>query len=285
MRVEFSDNIKQDIRDLISSIPFDFRHLNAGKYIDSFEELNLRITENIGFQCEIAFNNTILLSQASIEIIWSITYAHFIYYKLYCKGIKPDGQTIELNNENWIIPKEMLTASTHALINNESFDFLDSYPRNFCDVNEIGKIFKYALIFFLSHELFHVKYYETYSDSLHEENNCDIDALKLILNSSGENDYLIKSKGICYGLMILNVYGIHTNYFDGITHPFTYDRLIKNIELFFGKENDKIWGLVLAMFALHMTEKGISQPTDEFETFHDCIIEYKRIFENSNANK
>lgn len=284
MTVEFSDNVKNDLRDLMLSFPMYFRNLNADGQIETFEHLKLRITDNSEFQCEIAFNNTILISEITIEIIWYLTYAHLVYYALFCKGTKPAGQIMKLQSENWEVPKEMIKAAVNVLSNKSSFRFTENFPRNFYSDNEFGKIFKYTLLFFLSHELFHVKWYAMFNELLTEENNCDIDALRLILNSADDNDYLIKSKGVCLGLMILNIYGVHTSNFDGITHPYTYDRLINNLELFFGKESDKIWGLSVAIFALHMTEKQIPQPKNEFDNFFDCVIAYKQILENENAS-
>ena len=277
MKVDFNDNIKDDIIELINLIPCAFNQLKISKQIDDFENLNIRITDKTEFQCEIAFNNTILISELTIEMIWCMTYAHLTYYNLFCKGIKPDGQFIEFNNENWNISKEMLSKSIKWFTNNEPFSFSNSFPRTFRDDNEIGIIFKYALLFFLSHELFHVKFNGNYSTLIDEENKCDIEAIKLILNASEDKYYLYKAKGICVGLMILNIYGVHTNNYDGKSHPYSYDRLINNLKLFFGKENDKIWGLILAIFALHMTQKQIKQPRKEFDNFYDCIIEYKRI--------
>ncbi|PTB92935.1 hypothetical protein C9994_13465 [Marivirga lumbricoides] len=284
MTVEFSENIKSDLRDFMLSFPMYFRDLNAGRQIETFNHLKLRITDNNEFQCEIAFNNTILISETTIEIIWCLTYAHLLYYNLFCKGTKPDGQIMTLQSENWEVPKEMIKSAVNGLSSKSDFCFAENFPRNFYNDNEFGKIFKYSLLLFLSHELFHVKWNGKFKDSLTEENNCDIDALRLILNSADDSDYLAKSKGVCLGLMILNIYGIHTSNFDGITHPYTYDRLINNLELFFGKESDKIWGFSVAIFALHMTEKEIKQPKNEFDNFFDCVIAYKEILENKNGS-
>lgn len=282
MNVEFADSVKKDLKDLVNSFPSHFRKLEVHKQVGEFDRLNLRITDKQGFQCEIAFNNTILISEDTIEIIWCLTYAHIIFYELYCKAVQPDGQIVSLKEDAWKIPKLMILSSVDFLISkpNSNFQFNEEFPRSFYDNNEYGVIFKYAMLFFLSHELFHVKWNGKFTELMMEENNCDIDACKLILNSLDDTDYLYKSKGVCFGLMILNIYGIHANNFDGKTHPYTYDRLINNLELFFGQENDKIWGVCVAIFSLHLTEKKITQPKTEFDNFYDCVIAYKQILQN-----
>jgi hypothetical protein len=136
--------------------------------------------------------------------------------------------------------------------------------------------------------MFHIKHYNKFQELMLEENECDLDALRLILNSIEDADYLLKMKGVCIGLMIINVYGIHTGNYDGKSHPLTYDRLINNLKLFFGQENDKVWGFVVALFALHMTKEGLVNEENnqkEFNTFYDCILGYKTILEMHNSSK
>ena len=279
MKIDFEKTIKINIIDLIQDIHDSYRELDAQSIIDDFENLSLKITDNPRFQCEIVFNNTILLSETTIEMLWSITYAHIEYYNIFCKNIKPNGQTLNLKHSDWDIGKQMLENTVSSLTRNIDLILPKNSPRPIFSNTEIGLVFKYTLLFFISHELFHVVNFNKFENLIDEENQCDIDAIQLLLKSSEDSNYLNKAKGICYGLMVLNVYGIHTKNYDGKTHPYTYDRLIGNLELFFNKENDNIWGPAVAMFALHMTENNIEQPNEEFENFYDCILKYKEILE------
>jgi hypothetical protein len=283
MEIQFTQNTKEDIKELISSIIEELKILTIEEYVDFYEDLIIRITDSDEFQCELAFNSCILLSEKAIEAIWLICYAHLTFYTLVCQGTKADGQIIQLNDEDWKIPKEMLSIATAFLSKNESLIFSNSYPRTFNKNTQLAKVFKYALMFFISHELFHVKYNGIYENLIEEEDQCDKSALDLILKTIDSDDMEFKSHGVCLGLMILNVYGVHTNNFDGTSHPYTYDRLIDNLAIHFDSEN-KIWGLAVAIFALHMTEKDIQQPKIEFENFYDCILEYKKILKTNTSN-
>ena len=277
MIIEFEENIKEDIKIMVLDLESKLENIKPTG-IEKFEEITLSINSNEFYQCEIIFGSTIRISQKTIEILWSLNYAHLYFYEHFCKGVLPEGQTITLNEEKWglIIPQLEWAVNN---LNGINSDFSESFNRDFKNTNSYGLISGYSLLFFISHELFHTLNSKKFNEILEEENQCDFDATMFIINALSDIDYIERSKGVALGLMMINVYGIHSENYDGKTHPFTYDRLIDNLSLCFGNENDKIWGIVVAMFALHLSNKRIQQPTNVHDNFYQCMLSYKKILE------
>jgi hypothetical protein len=280
MKVEFTDSISSDIVELASSLPALLISIKPDG-VSRFDDLTIKITDSHKFQCEIAFDSYILISQRTLEIIWSLNYAHLYFYNTFCKGLQPQGQWLELKGEEWNNIKPQLSWAVGAS-KGSADPFLSKFNRDFFSDNCYGKVFAYTLLYFISHELFHIVHSKESHTIIEEERNCDFSATNFIINGLSDDYYLERAKGIALGLIVLNVYGIHSSNYDGKTHPFTYDRLIENLSLIFGKENDKIWGFVMALFSLHCTEKGISKPTEEFENFYDAMQGYKKLLESNN---
>jgi hypothetical protein len=278
MKVEFNENIREDIRALFSST---INLLDEIEVVGSnkFDNITICVTADDDFLCEIIFGQLIRISQKTIDIIRALDMAHLTFYDIFCKGVKPDGQYIKLEDSKWDFSKKMLSWGVDNLKENSAGGCPDFKSKNESD--DFIQAFKYSLLFFISHELFHSVNNGKFEEPIVEERQCDYDATMFLMNALNDKDYLLRAKGVTLGLMLLNVYGIHSNDFDGYKHPFTYDRIINNLSLIFGPENDKIWGFVVALFALHLTEKGIKQPTKEFENFYECMIGYKEILENS----
>ncbi len=278
MKIEFKENVREDIKKSVNSaisLLDDIKVQGSNR----FDDITICITSDDDFLCEIIFNQLIRISQKTIDIIRALSIAHLSFYDIYCKGVNPEGQNIELKDSKWDDSKTMLTWATDNL-KQSTFTELPICKREI-ETSEFVDAFKYSLLFFVSHELFHSVNNGKFEQPIEEERQCDFDATLFLMNSFSDNDYLLKAKGVALGLMLLNVYGIHSDDFDGYKHPFTYNRIIDNLSLIFGPENDKIWGFVVALFALHLTERGIKQPTKKFENFYECIIGYKEILESS----
>jgi len=280
MNIEFAniETIRQDIKELISSIPAFFREISPYE-LDRFDHITIRVVSDDVFRCEIAFNSQVIISQKTIEIIWALNYSHLYYFDTFIRSEKPDGQSKNLKSRDWKLIKKQLSWGVDSL-KGYNLKQNSKFNRQFFRNNNYGLIFNFSLLFFISHELFHTINKDISQEIIVEEKMCDFDATNFIMNSFSDENYLEKAKGICLGLMLLNVYGIHSGNYDGKTHPFSYDRLIENLELLFGKENDKIWGLIVSIFSLHFTHENIEQPKNEFVNFYDCILEYRNILSN-----
>lgn len=283
MKVEFEDDVSADIVELISELPALFQEIKPAG-LNRFDGITLSISNSNNYQCEIVFGSYIRLSQKTIEIIWSLNFAHLYYYDFFCKGIMPEGQLLKLESPGWDLVKPQLSWAVNNL-NGQPSDYLKTFTRNFFRNNSYGIIFSYTLIYFIAHELFHTIHSDSFDELILEEKQCDYDATNFIINAQVDKEYIERSKGVALGLMMLNVYGIHSSNYDGKNHPFTYDRLIENLSLCFGKDNDKIWGFVVAMFALHLTNQNFEQPINEHENFFECMLSYKKILELNQAIK
>ena len=147
------------------------------------------------------------------------------------------------------------------------------------DEHAIIEITLCTIAFFLHHELAHIKFVNNkFNHSIDEEWACDEEAIKVILEGTTGAEFNKRAFGISVGLLLINGIGTETKFYDGIEHPFTYDRLFLNLEKNID-ENNKIWGWVVAMLALHMTNANIPQPNTVFENFYECAKEYRNLLE------
>jgi hypothetical protein len=284
MNIEFSENINVELKRMMYPIStlLDNRESDIQAVLD---RTLLRVNESEEFQCDNAADyNCIFLSKTTIEVLWLMAYAHVKFYDVYCKGHKMDGREYILNNSKWKLSKRMLNWVKNTIEKNELTTFeSNNFPKYSCRKDGINIVFQYALLFFISHELFHIKFANKYSTpSIKEEKECDFKATNLILNSFDDKDYLYRAKGVCIGLMYINMIGVYKKYYDGETHPFTYDRLINNLRNHFGKENDKIWKFIVAMFALHLTNAGlvsVEKNISPSKNYQRATLKYKQILE------
>jgi len=259
MKVEFSENISKELKDSVNAIIKLLDNLDSDIQV-IVDNTSLRVNESEEFQCDNASEyRRVFLSRTTVDTLWLMAYSHVNFYDVYCKTNKMDGNEHVLNNPKWKKSKKMLNWIKDKIMKNQLSTFdANNFPKYGRSKKEINIAYKYAVLFFIAHELYHLKFAGKYpTPCLDEEKECDHNATKLILNNFSDGDYIPKAKGVCIGLMYLNMVGIYGKYYDGITHPLTYDRLINNLKNHFGKENDNIWKFVVSIFALHMTNANI----------------------------
>jgi hypothetical protein len=283
MNIEFSENIEQNIKDLFHSLPLFYRKLHHKKQRE-IDKITIRIIDLDRFDCKV-LDKTIIISQLAVEDIWALSYAYYHYFNFWTTK-KADGKRRKIMGKGCTTAKKLLCWVKDNLKNNQKATFTSkNFPKYPTKNEEINIIFESALLFFIGHELFHILLKRNNPD-IKEEKECDTNSILLLLNSLHSDDYqyIVRTKGVCVGLMYINLYGIYKKAYDGNTHPITYNRLIDNLSDFFGKENDKIWNFVAAMLALHLTDKSFVSEENNVntDTPYKCVLAYRDILEKDN---
>lgn len=291
MKFQYPENIDFPSKALMPSIKDAILNI-APEKITQIErqtsDVELIITENEKWYCEALSGwKVIRLSRKSIEIIWALSYGYFQFYTTICNGVQPIGQKVDVSgNEKLLSARKLLIWAINNLTEKEISEIPQGAPSIAdkiywgSDEHAIVEITLCTVAFFLHHELAHIKFAnEIFENSIDEEWACDREAINVILKDANEAEFNKRSFGVSVGLLLINGIGTETKFYDGIKHPFAYDRLFLNLKDNIDEENDKIWGWVVAILALHMTNASIAPPKTVFANFYQCAEEYRNLLE------
>lgn len=282
------------------------RNFPSGQILDSFtiilesisperkEELH-NLTANVTFsitdgpewKCEAISNyELIAVSRKTIEIIWAFCYSYYDIYSKSIAGQAASGQQINLNNHDLGSARKLLTWAMNNLKGEEVNEIPDDCPKPsdrilWGSTGHVALELMLATIaFYLHHELAHIRVKDkSFDKPILEEQECDRLAVEWILNKCPANAFDKRVFGIATGLSLMNALGTHTKDFDGRQHPFSYNRLIENLEKNVNPDNDKVWGWVIAILSIHFHENKMPLPQEQFANFYECVKAYKTIME------
>ena len=255
--------------------------------LKDIENVNFNVTDGDEWRCEAIVNyELIVISRKTVEIVWAFCFSFYTIYKELLSNVKPEGQYINmLDKPELKKARDLLTWAidnfTKKNKSNLSSDFscINDNPKYASDEHVILEITLCTLAFFLHHELAHIKFSgNSFSSINQEEERCDFEAAKVILEISNNAKKEKRCFGVSTGLLLINSVGFRTKIFDGKDHPFSYDRLINTLIKFVDKD-DKIWSWTVGILSLHLTNYGIKQPKEEFDNFYQCVVKYKALIE------
>lgn len=282
--LELSESIPEKYKVSVNALHRFLNEINSKELAQhqlDFSDVNKWKFETISSWSHIA------ISEKSLDILWCYSLAYFDYYRVICLGVKPSGQEISLKNSEEL--NEGIIAIVWATKNlTESSDDVDAFPEEIRRPVEYETLnpespeylFETALAFYYLHEVGHIQAKdEHFQHVIDEEIYCDNFAIENLLNNCNDAELKWRKRGIALGLTLMNVIGMHTGFYDGKEHPFAYDRITSVLDKKIEKTDDDLWGWVVALFALHMTENKIKQPTTEFEDFRETVEEYRKILE------
>lgn len=250
------------------------------------KDVTIVVSDANGWICEtfVGFN-TIRINLKVLQVIYAYCYAYYTFYNKVCKGVKPNGQYIEMAGQpDLTIVRSMLTWATNNLTAKIDTNYYDdtSFPILSTDqVDFIFQLYVGAVSFYIMHEVMHLALGQ--EPSIEEEKQCDFNATAFLLNIN-RNGKETNAKGVAVGLTLINALGMHTGNYDGTTHPFAYDRLLNCLTKHCDHDSDSVWDWIVALFALHMTENRIPQPKEEFDNFYDCVVKYRNILDEHRQN-
>lgn len=289
MKVEYPTAEGFPSEKILPLIPALFQRIVPEKQAliqQALENVTLAITDNSEWDCKASKGwNLIIISRKTVEVVWAFSYAYWFFYQEFTKVGSPDGQTMNLGaNSSLKAPRQLLVWAIDNLTRREVSELPTGLPSiqdaivEGSDLHAVLEIALTTIAFFLHHELAHLKFASRGITQaiLDEERACDKEAASIMLEVEDKALQNQDAIGTANGLLLINAIGFSSGFFDGIEHPFAYDRLI-SLEEWIDPENDLVWGWVVSMLALHMTNAGLAQPTQVFETFHDCAKAYVKI--------
>lgn len=292
MKFQFPETIDFPSKNLMPSLKEAILNIAPEKYdriVKDTCEVELIVTDKEYWDCKASPDwKVIFISRKAIEITWALCYGYYKFYTEICDNLKPNGQIINLSkNTNLVAARKLMTWAFDNLTDKGKISEIPPEVPSIADRVHWGSD-EHAILdltlctvaFFLHHELAHIKLADVnFENSIGEEWACDKEAIDLILSEASGLEFTKRALGISVGLLLINGIGTETKFYDGLEHPFSYDRLFRNLENQIDEENDKIWGWVVAILALHMTNANIAQPNTIFENFYLCAKEYRNLLE------
>lgn len=278
-KLNIGNNVPKIYHNSINSLE---RYLNEVNSEIPTNQLDITNTPKWKFE-SIANWSHISISEKSLNILWCFSLAYFDYYMTICLGVKPQGQEISLKNSNLL--NETLNALTWATNNLiETEDNFSQLPEGIRPPKYFETIFpetpeylfETTLAFYYFHEVGHIEACKkTFNDNISEETFCDDYSIEKLLTNCGRDELKWRKRGIGLGLILMNVIGMHTGFYDGINHPYAYERITDALDKKIARDDDEFWGWIVALFCLHMKENKIKQPAEEFEDFRETVTKYK----------
>lgn len=244
----------------------------------------LRILDVDRWLCQTQFG-AIQISTRTLEVTWAFCYASWVFYARVVMGKKPSGETVDLTKRRDVQPALRLLDWAMNAMGSEAGPFWpEDLPRPPVEValasdehvaNELTLL---ALAFYLHHELAH-----TYLDAgatenmLAHERACDEAAAAWLLGVPDlPNEVRDKrALGVAVGLLLITANGLWTGRPDGVVHPFGFDRLVETLESHVMVDDETVWGVVVAILALHTTRARLSTPSGTYDTFHAAARAYR----------
>ena len=290
MNIDITSKLDFPSAKIIPKLPELFTKIAPEKrnqILNDTKNVTFNVTDGDEWRCEALKNyGLIVISRKTVEIVWAFCFSFYTIYKELLNNVKPEGQYINmLDKPELKTARDLLTWGIDNLTKKErsdlsgDFSFINDKPRYGSDEHVILEITLCTLAFFLHHELAHIKFAGiSFKSTIQEEEKCDIEAAKVILETSNKAEKEKRCFGVSTGLLLINSIGFKTKNFDGIEHPFSYDRLINTLVKFVN-EDDKIWSWTVGILSLHLTNYGIEQPKEEFDNFYKCVIKHKALIE------
>jgi len=251
------------------------------------------------------------LSRGAVELIWSASLAHFLFYTRMIQGKKFDRPTEIDPHSDARVDKALRLlgwAIKCQLERNEDDDWpqglpspLQSPPRE-SDENVANELCLVSCAYFLHHELAHIRgRHATFTKeqlkdpeiaalSIAQEKEADIAAAEWVLDGVNvESPKFVKRMlGIVQGFLLTTAMGLYGGNLGGDSHPFSYDRLTSLLSRFLGDANHVTKGMAFAILDLHfnnsgrkLTKQKFADPEEALDALCNQLAEEERTRANT----
>lgn len=249
-------------------------------------DVTMAVVDSPVFRCEAtAGYKLIVLSTRTIELTWAFSYAWWVFYQTVPMGTKADGKVHDMPAHpvlanalrllDWAV-KERSGGAGEAWPENLP---MPSARRRFGSSEHVAdEMTLVGAAFMVLHELAHT-YLDPGVDDLMHERECDQEAARWMLGDEDvpSDQRRKRALGLAVALLLIATKGIHTGDHDGRVHPLDFDRLVDTLKAHVKADADDVWGFVVGIMSLHLTEVGLTPPRVEFENFYDCALAYREL--------
>lgn len=258
-------------------------------------DLSITITDSNLFRCEaLPSFKAIAISHRVVELAWAFAYGYWQIYQTLFEGRESRGGLIDLTSFAELEPTLRLLRWAHgSLVGQHSLPWPPETARpsisrvqgsveHACDELALCSIGMY-----LHHELAHV--YATRDPSLspiEEERVCDSSAASWILGDPNLGAEVVqkRSLGVAIGMLMLTARGLASrNATDGV-HPPGYERLVAVLDERVPEAQEVVWGMVVGMLALHVSDAGMPANREAYDSFRSAALGYCKHIRIYSAN-
>jgi hypothetical protein len=236
----------------------------AGELEAVTEGLSLAIADDPKFVCHYApKDKRITISTGAVEVLWAASHA----YRIHADGAVSDARVLL----RWCFDRFVALERP-----------VDVPPHRSPD-NAADELALSSVAFLLHHELAHHRLGHPLTTDLpwrlDQERDADYAAADWILQGVPEDDprFTKRALGIATALAVSAAYGVHTHRHDGMTHPRSFDRLFHTLSRHIRDDGNKVWGFVVGILNLHMTDAGFTLPSVIHASFKSCVDSYVEI--------
>ncbi|MGI8547328.1 MAG: phage exclusion protein Lit family protein [Gemmatimonadaceae bacterium] len=231
----------------------------------------------------------IVITARMTDLLWAVTYAHWIFYTRFCAGVMPDGATVDLTQRADLTPVlTLLSWATEELRAPAGTPWPDTLPQPVTrttfsptdDATEervVDELTLAALAFILHHELAHLYITpEVGESSIDHERACDLAAGAWIFGEPApEGDRAAEKRAVSVAAALLFIASIDLTRTHAPTdHPIGVDRLADVLDPYIDVFRESVWGFAVGILALH-AKGDVSIPPVEHETFRSAAIAYR----------
>lgn len=242
-------------------------------------------------------NKKINLSYGAVEIFWATSYGYLKFYKVLfedhqvkggekivfddCPELKEPISLLRWIYERWTNKIDTQWPSDLPKpIENPETDTMEYAAQELCLA---------ATAFALHHELGHLRLDHSILQNIYEEKEADLSAVDWLSDKLFQDSDPCKIKRALAIFLVfetLTAKSIYTNHYSSASHPDSHIRLFESLDAYIDDPNHFVWQLVCATLSLHFANNKIPIPPKEFDSFHECVMEYILILrEKANSSR
>lgn len=257
----------------VAAAPFRAAPERADELRELASGLVLRVSDGAAWKCETIFT-AVLLSAGTLEAALLATHAYLAFYTEFVAGRAPNAERVDLPATGAMRTIRAALIRTQQIFAGQ----LDAevavevdHPGTALAARELALL---AIGMFLLHELGHVVE-DSGLEGVDAEVAADTFASNWVLARGAELSGPVRRKralGAAVGYLLISASGFANGHRTGLDHPLPYDRLIDVLGPHVPLADDEVWGFVVGILVLYMTNAGIEVPTTPFDTFGECAL-------------
>ena len=299
MNVQWVDDITSPVKPMLADLAFcidRFVPERRDELASMTRDVQIAVSEQPKWLLEAGFG-TIQISTGVLEVVWALIAGYWATYS----GL--EGTDASSGTGDIEITEERVAARTLFLWARRrlSWDSAASAAEPWPDVriapggtSTLERIATEltlgSMAVYLLHELHHlstsdgrgddkVSGHRAHEDRVGKEADCDDFATTMVFERHPMDAAIREKRTLCLSvaLVIIVGHGIVRGFHDGIEHPRTYDRLIRQLDRWL-IEGDASWAVVMTMLALHFRAEERSDDIGRAcTTFRDAVLLYRNI--------
>jgi len=227
----------------------------------------------------------IKLSRRVVEIFWAVSYGYITFYTKVIQDKKIVTKTDINLHEDEEVRKAMLLLKWiyDSWLNNEDTSWPDELPKPIENPkkgimeNVADELCLCSIAYLIHHELSHISLHHSGKSTIASEKEADAEATDWLLNhllDEWDYKFIKRALGIAVAFEVMTARGIYTGDFDGVTHPYHYDRLYQNLDKYIHDPQNIVWALLASTLKLHLDNKKVVTPEIVYSDFKECVNSY-----------